>query len=149
MIQQFLKMAALAVPAVFSLNAAVLAQDAGNACPVDGCKVTIASTEKDGDEVKIVFDANYMPDLSKNHLHVWWGENFDVKQVSNNAETAYNVKQGDWHPTDLYPEYTTQSAASVTTRGEATTICVSAADRNHDILDPAVFDCVSVADLLN
>ena len=149
MFKQFLKMAALAIPAVFSLNATALAQDAGNACPVDGCKVTIASTEKDGDEIKIVFNANFTPDLSKNHLHVWWGENFDVKQVSNNAETEYNVKQGDWHPTDLYPEYTTQSAASVATRGEATTICVSAADRNHDILDPAVFDCVSVADLLN
>lgn len=149
MIARILRVAILALPAGIALNVAAFGQDAGNACPVDGCKVAITSVENAGDEVKIIFDANFMPDLSKNHLHVWWGDNFDVRQVSNNAETEYGVKQGDWHPTDEYPEYTTQSAASVATRGEATTICVSAADRNHDILDPELVECMSVADHLN
>ena len=128
---------------------AALAQDATNACPVDGCKVSIASVEKAGDELKLRFDANFAPDLSKNHIHVWWGENFTVEQVSNNAEPVYGVKQGEWHPTDDYPDYTTQSAVSVAVRGDATTICVSAADRNHDILDVKLFECESVAEQLN
>ena len=148
MFPRIMKITALALSVAFAWNNTSLAQDAGNACPVDGCKVTIVSAEKDGDEVKVVFDANFTPDMSKNHLHVWWGENYDVKQVSNNAETEHKVKQGDWHPTDIYPDYTTQSAVSGATRGDATSLCVSAADRNHDILDPAEFHCVSVAEQL-
>jgi hypothetical protein len=137
---------AIAVAAML-YAAPVLAQDT-NACPVDGCQVHFASVEKDGDELKVTFEANYKPDMSKNHLHVWWGENFDVKQVSNNAETVYGVKQGSWIPTDEYPVFVTQAEASVKERGNATTLCVSAGDRNHDIIDPALFECRSVADLV-
>lgn len=123
------------------------AQDS-NACPVDGCIVTIASVEQDGEELKVTFDANFAPDMSKNHIHVWWGENYTVEQVSNNAEPTYGVAQGDWHPTADFPEYVTTGAASVGVRGEAVTLCVTAADRNHDILDPAITDCRSVGDML-
>jgi hypothetical protein len=127
---------------------AALAQEMTNACPVDGCMVRIVSVEKVGDELQVTFEANYAPDFSKNHFHVWWGENYTVEQVSNNAETVHHVKQGDWHPTADYPVYTTQSAVSVKSRGSATTLCVSAGDRNHDIIDTKMFDCRSVADLL-
>ncbi len=128
----------------FGLTTGGTAQEAVNACPVDGCKISIVSVEKQGDELLVTFDANFKPEMSKNHIHIWWGENFDVKQVSNNAETEHGVAQGEWHPTDEYPGYTTQSAASVAVRGDATTLCVSAADRNHDILDPEIFECYSV-----
>jgi hypothetical protein len=123
------------------------AQDT-NACPVDGCQIRITSIEKAGDELRLILEANYKPDMSRNHIHVWWGENFDVKQVSNNAETVHGVKQGTWHPTDEYPVYVTQSGASVAERGDATSLCVSAGDRNHDIIDVALLDCESVANLL-
>lgn len=138
---------AAAVAGVFCTTGA-MAQDMTNACPVDGCKVSIVSVEKAGDELKVTLDANFTPDMSKNHLHIWWGENYTVKQVSNNAETEHGVTQGDWHPTDEYPVYTTQSAASMSERGEATSLCVSAADRGHDILDVDSFECISVADLV-
>ena len=123
------------------------AQEA-NACPVDGCQVHFVSVEKEGEELKVTFQANYKPDMSKNHMHVWWGDNYDVKQVSNNAETVYGVKQGSWHPTDEYPVYVTKAEASTVKRDSATHLCVSAGDRNHDIIDPALFECRSVADLL-
>jgi hypothetical protein len=119
-----------------------------NACPVDGCTVTIAEVSKAGDELAVTFEANFMPDVSRNHIHIWWGELYSVEQVSNNAEPTYGVKQGDWHPTDEYPAYTTQSAASVSVRNGAHTLCVSAADRNHDILDPKAFHCVDVGEHL-
>lgn len=127
---------------------AVNAQTDANACPVDGCQIRIAAVEKAGGELQVTFEANFTPDMSKNHMHVWWGDNFTVQQVSNNAESTHGVKQGDWHPTDIYPVYLTQSGASMSVRGESTSLCVSAADRNHDILDVAIVDCRSVADLV-
>lgn len=119
-----------------------------NACPVDGCVVTITDVSKAGDELQVTFESNFAPDVSKNHFHVWWGELYTVEQVSNDAEPTYGVKQGDWHPTADFPSYTTQSAASVSVRNGAHTLCVSAADRNHDILEPKVYNCVDVAEHL-
>lgn len=119
-----------------------------NACPVDGCEVRIVDVEREGDELRLTLEANYAPDMSRNHIHVWWGENYQIQQVSNNAEPVHNVKQGEWHPTADYPTYITQSAASTTVRGSAKTLCVSAADRNHDILDVTKLNCMDVSDHL-
>ncbi len=130
-----------------ALAAPVKAQES-NACPVDGCEVAIASATAEGDELALVFEANFLPDMSKNHIHVWWGENFTVQQVSNNAEPTYGVKQGDWHPTADYPAYVTSGGASTGARGEAVTLCVSAGDRNHDILDPDKVACYDASSLL-
>jgi hypothetical protein len=116
-----------------------------NACPVDGCTVKIVGVQKSGDELQLTLESNFTPDMSKNHVHVWWGENYKIEQVSNNAEPVHHVKQGEWHPTADYPAYTTQSAVSTTVRNGAKTICVSPADRNHDILDVKVSHCVDVS----
>lgn len=119
-----------------------------NACPVDGCEVEVVDVEKEGDELRVTLEANFTPDMSRNHVHVWWGENFTIQQVSNNAEPVHKVKQGEWHPTADYPAYVTQSAASTSVRGSAKTLCVSGADRNHDILDVTKLNCVDVSDQL-
>jgi len=130
-------------------NAAFAEDPLPNACPVDGCAVKIASIKKaPGGELELTFEANYAPDMSKNHIHVWWGENYKIEQVTGNAETAYHVKQGEWHPTADYPTYITKSAASTTVRGNAHTLCVSPADRDHNILDVKVFQCVDVSQYL-
>lgn len=117
-----------------------------NACPVDGCDVKILEVARSGDELELTFKANFTPDVSKNHFHVWWGENFTVEQVGRNAQTVHGVKQGRWHRHADYPTYITQGAASTSVRGDAVTICVSSADRNHNILDVKVFHCVDVSD---
>lgn len=145
---QFLRAFLIGAAALATASPAAVAQELTNACPVDGCQVHIVSVEKAGDELQVTLEANYAPDLSKNHIHVWWGENYTVEQVSNNAETVHHVKQGDWHPTGDYPVYVTQSSVSVKERGSAITLCVSPGDRNHDIIDIKFFDCRSVADLL-
>lgn len=119
-----------------------------NACPVDGCEVKIVGVKRSGAELELTFESNFTPDVSKNHFHVWWGENFTVEQVGRNAEPVYGVKQGRWHRHDDYPTYVTQGAASTTERGNAVTVCVSAADRNHNILDVKIFQCVDVSDNL-
>lgn len=124
------------------------AQNLSNACPVDGCVVKIKSIALSEGEVKIEFEANFLPSMSKNHIHVWWAEKFDIKQVTADAESKYGMTQGLWHPTDEYPIYTTRGAMSFKDRGEAVTICVTASARGHEILDSEEKDCKSIATLL-
>jgi hypothetical protein len=118
-----------------------------NACPVDGCEVKILVVKPTGDELVLTFKANFKPDVSKNHLHVWWGEQYDVKQVGRNAKT-FGVEKGKWHRHDDYPDYTTKGAASTSIREDAVTICVTSADRNHNVLDATLYHCVDASDHL-
>ena len=115
-----------------------------NACPVDGCEVKILEVKSAGEELALMFEANFKPDVSKNHLHVWWGEQYDIKQVGRNAKD-FGVEKGKWHRHDDYPDYTTTGAASTSIRDGASTICVTAADRNHNILDVALYHCVDAS----
>lgn len=117
-----------------------------NACPPEGCEIAIESVEASGEELAVVWEANFEPDLARNHIHVYW-DTFTADQVSSDAEDR-GVDQGDWHLTDAYPDYVTESAASVANRGDSTTICVTAADRDHVVLDSSLFDCRDVSDLL-
>lgn len=117
-----------------------------NACPADGCEVEILDITAAGDELEIAWEANFVPDFSRNHIHVFW-DTFTAAEVSSDAE-ANGLTQGIWHPTDAYPTYVTESEASVVNRGDSTTLCVTAADRDHVVLDPSRVDCQDVADLL-
>lgn len=120
-----------------------------NACPIDGCIVKITSIAKAGDELELTFDSNFQPDVSKNHFHVWWGELYTVEQVGRNAQSTFGVEKGRWHRHDDYPTYVTTNAASTAMRNGATTICVTAADRGHNVLDAKLFHCVDASDHLN
>ncbi len=126
---------------------AAAGQAVQNACPVVGCQVEIQDVKRDGKELKVTWKANYKPDVSHNHIHVYW-DTYDTKQVSNDAETKYGVTQGEWVPTDSYPTYVTGGAAAVGQRGTSTTLCVTAGDKDHNVIDVAVENCRSVADLL-
>lgn len=117
-----------------------------NACPPEGCEITIQDVDIAGDELLITWEANFDPDLSRNHIHVYW-DTFTADQVSSDAEDR-GVTQGDWHPTDAYPTYTTESAASMTNRGDSATVCVTAADRDHVVLDSSIVDCRDVSSLV-
>jgi hypothetical protein len=117
-----------------------------SACPVEGCKVSIDKVVRDGDELKVTWTANYRPDMSRNHIHVYW-DIFTSQQVSNDA-AAHGVTQGSWVPTDAYPVYRTDSEASVARRNGSTRLCVTAGDRNHDVIDPKLFQCTDVKALL-
>ncbi|MEP6973147.1 MAG: hypothetical protein ABI869_03270 [Actinomycetota bacterium] len=117
-----------------------------NACPADGCKIKITDVARAGDEIAVTWDANFVPDVSKNHIHVYW-DIYTSDQVSSDAESR-GVTQGEWVPTDAYPTYVTGGAASVTKRGDSTTICVTAGDRDHVVIDSSIVDCRDVSDLL-
>lgn len=117
-----------------------------NACPKDGCQVSIASAEKSGEELKLVFDSNFAPEVARNHIHIYWN-NFTADQVSKDAKSR-DVVQGNWHPTDDYPDYMTQSDASVSARGDSNTLCVTAGDRDHNVIDSSMVHCLDVSDSL-
>lgn len=132
----------------WGVSGALAAAEMPNACPVDGCEVRIVEVKPSGDELELTFDSNFTPDVSKNHFHVWWGEQYTVKQVGRNAEPQFKVKQGRWHRHDDYPKYITQGAASTGVRTGAVTVCVTAADRDHNVLDANIFNCVDASDKL-
>jgi hypothetical protein len=122
-------------------------QPVQNACPVDGCQIEIEDVTRDGDELKVTWKANFQPDVSRNHIHVYW-DTYDTQQVSNDAESRYGVTQGEWVPTDSYPEFVSEGAVAVGQRGASTTLCVTAGDKDHNVIDVVVENCRDVADLL-
>jgi hypothetical protein len=58
------------------------------------------------------------------------------------------VTQGEWVPTDSYPEFVTQGAVAVGQRAGSTTVCVTPGDKDHNVIDVLVENCRDVADLL-
>ena len=141
--------AATNAPSPASIAADSGANELPNACPVEGCKVAIVSAEKSGTEIALVFAANYTPDFERNHIHVFWDSQEPGAVSSDFQERGFTV-QGKWHPTGDYPGYVTQSAASISPeiRGASTRICVTAAHSNHAVIDPTIFECRDVAELL-
>jgi hypothetical protein len=119
---------------------------APNACPTEGCQVRIVSVGRAGRELRIGFSANFTPDVSRNHFHVYW-DTYTSKQVSFDAKQRFGVEQGFWVPTADNP-FTTADELSVRTRKNATRICVTAGDRYHNVIDPEKFDCRDVGALL-
>lgn len=117
-----------------------------NACPVDGCAITIEDVQAEGKELRIRWKANFAPDFSKNHIHVYW-DIYTADQVSDDAADR-GVEQGEWVPTDSYPEYVTSGAASTAKRKTSTKICVTAGDRDHNVIDSSIVNCRDVSDLL-
>ena len=120
---------------------------AENACPSEGCTVTIDTVEQAGDELLVTWTPNFAPDVSRNHIHVYW-DTFEPDQVSNDAADR-GVDQGDWVPTADSPQFTTTGPVSTGAAGDSTTLCVTAADRDHNVLDAVLEDCRDVADLLS
>ena len=146
-----IRMAALGVSfsaVLLGMPVAKAADPMPNACPVDGCDIKIKDVKPSGEELEVVFEANFTPDVSKNHIHVWWGEKYTVEQSGRGAKPVFGVEKGAWHRHDEYPVYVTQGAASTTVREGAVTLCVSAADRDHYILDVKAYHCVDVGDHL-
>ncbi|MGI9602938.1 MAG: hypothetical protein ACR2QE_13715 [Acidimicrobiales bacterium] len=121
--------------------------DAGNACPVENCSVTISDVVTSGEELEITWETNFDPDVSRNHVHVYWST-FSPAEVSADAESVHGVTQGTWVPTDANPNFITEGAVSMTVRGDAEEVCVTAADRDHNVLDVDVQDCFDVSDLV-
>lgn len=143
-IYRFFKYGLCTFVALFTVSGKVLSADpVGNACPPEGCSIEILDVAKSGTELVVNWKANFLPDVSRNHIHVYW-DNFTAEQVSSDAE-AKGFVQGDWVPTSAYPSFTTEGAMSLSNRGESTTICVTTGNRDHAVLDPTAVHCMDVS----
>jgi hypothetical protein len=125
-----------------------LAQGSSRDCPDDVCRVTIKSVVAAGDELELEFEANFIPEMSGVHIHVWWGARFTPDEVSLHADHLYGVEVGEWDPTDDYPRHTTTGASSTAARDGTHILCVSASNAIHDLLNPKRFHCIDVQEYL-
>ncbi len=118
-----------------------------NACPADCCILSIKSaTATDSGEIEVEFDGNFAPDFSANHIHIYW-DTYSADEVSADAADR-NVTQGAWVATDSFPSYVTEADVSVDGRGDSTTLCVTAGDGDHNVLDADKFSCIDVSGAL-
>ena len=85
----------------------------------------------------------FFPTSRENHIHVFW-DDVSADQVSSDAESR-GVEQATWTPTDEYPVYVTGSETSLSTRPDSTTLCVTAADRDHVVIDSTIVHCMDVS----
>lgn len=117
-----------------------------NACPSGGCTIDFASITPSGDELEITWEINFDPDINNNHIHIYW-DLYDAAQVSNDAADN-GLTQGEWVPTDTAPVYVTDGAVSTSVRGDSTTLCLVAADRDHNVIDVGAEVCRDVSEHL-
>lgn len=117
-----------------------------NACPADGCQIGFKNVEKSGDEISVEWELNFSPEFANNHIHIYW-DLYDPGQVSGDAADR-GLEQGEWVPTDVVPVYVTEGAVSTSVRADSTTLCVVAADRDHNVIDEAAEVCRDVSEFL-
>jgi hypothetical protein len=108
--------------------------------------VRFVSATRSGDEIRLTFEANYTPDVSRNHFHVFW-DTYTSKQVSVDAARRFGLSVGNWLPTADNP-FVTTGPVSVRVRGQSRKVCVTAGDRDHNVIDPSLVDCRDVSGLL-
>ncbi|MGF1596992.1 MAG: hypothetical protein ACFCVK_08660 [Acidimicrobiales bacterium] len=126
------------------------ADELPNDCPAGGCVITIEGAKAgDGGEIQLTLDANYTPDFERNHIHVYW-DVYEAGAVSADFQNNGYDEQGRWDPTDSYPRYLTQAETSVASafRQGSTTLCVTAANSDHTVIDASIVDCMDVGDLV-
>lgn len=122
------------------------AEGMANACPEEGCGVRIVGVRAEGGELVLDLEANYAPDISHNHFHIYW-DRFTARQVSDDAAPRFGVAQGDWVPTDQNP-FTTTDAVSLAKRENSGQICVTTGNRDHNVVDPERAACHDVSGAL-
>lgn len=117
-----------------------------NTCPAEGCTINFASIEKAGEELTVTWDMNFSPVFAGNHIHIYW-DTYQAEEVSGNAADN-GFEQGEWVPTDAAPTYTTEGAVSTSVREGSTTLCLVAANGDHNVIDPSAQICQDVSEYL-
>ena len=87
----------------------------------------------DGDELKITWEANFVPDASNNHIHVYW-DTYTADQVSNDA-AARGVDQGEWVPDRRLPRLRHRGGHVGGEARRLDDLCVTAGDSDHNVID--------------
>lgn len=108
---------------------------------IDAIGVDPASKELRIDWTPIGFNA----DVTQFHAHFFWNI-FKPDQAGNNA-AAFGAKQGRWALTDQRPFIGQGEIALANKPPDATEMCVTVGDLQHNVVDPANFQCVPLPNL--
>lgn len=117
-----------------------------NLCPEEGCRVEVTAAERQGEELLLSLQANFAPDLARNHIHIYW-DNFSAEQVGSDSPARFGVRQGEWAEVER-TSFATSGRVSVSARGESMMICATAADLDHRVINPRQSDCFEVGELV-
>jgi len=106
------------------------------ACDGGSC-ITIDDVTLDGGELLITWTADgFVPDTSATHAHFYWGI-YDAAQVGTNA-----ADRSPWELTDAQPFVPGGELQLANRPAGADTVCVTAADGEHAVIEPANHHCV-------
>lgn len=102
-----------------------------------GLCVEIDDVIVDGGELLITWTAEgFVPDTAATHAHFYWGI-YDAEQVGTNA-----VDRAPWELTDDQPFVPGGELRLANRPAGADTVCVTAADSAHAVIEPANHHCV-------
>jgi len=100
---------------------------------------------KDG-ELYVMWDpSGFEPDTSGTHAHFFW-DVYEPDQVGTNAAEDYGVEQAPWELTDERPFVPTGAMRLSKRPEDADRICVTVADGDHAVIEPANYQCVPLPD---
>ncbi len=116
----------------------------GALCPAEGCSIRILDAQPSGAELAVTLEANWAMSVNGIHAHYFWSPTYAANQVGGDSAARFGVAVGSWDLDDRFPFYVTENAASTSLRGNATELCVTAADANHNVVDPALVSCFPV-----
>ena len=136
---------AVTVPSVVERRALV---PRGTACPAEGCIIRFITVEPSGSELQVTLEANWVLDVGAMHAHYYWSPRYTSSQVGGDSEARFGVPVGDWDLDDSYPVYVTQGSVSLAGRGDDSELCVTPADAGHNVIDPNLFDCILIGNLV-
>ncbi|MFO7959554.1 MAG: Hsp70 family protein [Nitriliruptoraceae bacterium] len=106
------------------------------ACDGGSC-ITIDDIALDSGELLITWTADgFVPDTSATHAHFYWGI-YDAAQVGTNA-----ADRSPWELTDAQPFVPGGELQLANRPAGADTVCVTAADGEHAVIEPANHHCV-------
>ncbi len=99
----------------------------------------------DGGELAIEWTPDgFEPDVANEHAHFFW-DVYEPDQVGSNA-ADFDAEQAPWELTDQIPFVPGGELQLANLPDDAEAVCVTVADGNHGVLDPANYHCVPLPD---
>jgi len=104
-----------------------------------GLCIQIDDVTVDGGDLLITWTADgFVPDTAATHAHFYWGI-YDAAQVGTNA-----TDRAPWELTDAQPFVPGGEMQLVNRPDGADTVCVTAADGEHAVIEPANHSCFPI-----
>jgi serine/threonine protein kinase len=116
----------------------VSARYAGPQCPPGAPCIEMSTIRVVDGEYVIEWSADFTPSVSDTHAHFFW-DVYEAAQVG-----SASVDRAPWELTARQPFVPAEELRLANRPSDATGICVTPADADHEVIDPASFHCALV-----